>query len=155
MHTMQIRPPQTPADNLSLPEDSHARSVITATLLDFGAGGCIRVLLPGEQVGVPALSAIGLTESDVGRTVLLAFGLRAGDLPVITGRPGTGPAGSAPRAKIDGDRVVIQASRELELRCGDASIVLTHAGKVLIRGTFVLSHSRGMNRIRGAAVHLN
>lgn len=155
MHTMQIPPPQTPAENLSLPDSLGAQSVITVTLLDFGAGGCIRVLLPGQQAGVPALSAICLAEGDVGRPVLLAFGLRAGDLPVITGRPGADHKEPAMRPKRDRDRVLIQAPRELELRCGDASIVLTRAGKVLIRGNFVLSHSRGMNRIRGAAVHIN
>jgi hypothetical protein len=155
MHTMRVAAVAIPPENLSLPEPSRAASVITATLLGFAADRGIRVLLPGDQTGVPALSAISLSDDDVGGCVLLAFGLRPGDLPVITGRCGPDPGRAAIRTGIDGDRVVIQASREIELRCGDSSIVLTRAGKVLIRGSFVLTHSRGMNRIRGASVHIN
>ena len=41
------------------------------------------------------------------------------------------------------------------LRCGDASITLTRAGKVLIKENYVLSRSRGCNKIKGAAVDIN
>jgi hypothetical protein len=44
---------------------------------------------------------------------------------------------------------------ELVLQCGRASIVLTSAGKVLIRGTYVSSRSSGMQRITGASVQIN
>jgi hypothetical protein len=151
MHTRRIAAADSPVENLSV----QAASVITATLLGFEADGAILVLLPGERAGVPALSGISLSDADVGRCVLLAFGLRPGDLPIITGRCGSEPSGPAIHTKVDGDRVVIQAAREIELRCGDSSIVLTRAGKVLIRGSFVLTHSRGMNRIRGGCVHIN
>jgi hypothetical protein len=155
MHMMGIAAADSPVENLSVPEPFRAATVITATLLGFEVDGAIRVLLPGEKAGVPALSAISLSDADVGRCVLLAFGLRPGDLPIITGRCGSEPSGPSIRTRIDGDRVIIQASREIELRCGDSSIVLTRSGKVLIRGSFVLTHSRGMNRIRGASVHIN
>ena len=152
---MQVTATESSPKNMSTPEPARTASVIAATLLGFAADGGIRVLLPGDQVGVPALSAINLSDDDVGRSVMLAFGLRCGDLPVITGLRGSEPSGLAIRTKVDGDRVVIRASREIELRCGDSSIVLTRTGKVLIRGSFVLTHSRGMNRIRGASVHIN
>jgi hypothetical protein len=41
------------------------------------------------------------------------------------------------------------------LRCGKASITLTSAGKVLIRGTYVLSRSSGVNKIKGGSIQLN
>ena len=41
------------------------------------------------------------------------------------------------------------------LRCGKASITLTKAGKVLIEGSYVLSRSTGVNRIKGGSVQLN
>jgi hypothetical protein len=41
------------------------------------------------------------------------------------------------------------------LRCGQASVTLTKAGKVLIRGTYVSSRSSGVNRIKGGSVQLN
>jgi hypothetical protein len=49
----------------------------------------------------------------------------------------------------------VSAERQLILRCGDASLTLTRAGKVLISGSYVLSRSSGANRIRGAVVELN
>jgi hypothetical protein len=57
--------------------------------------------------------------------------------------------------EADGDRLVVTAEREVVLRCGDASITLTRAGKVLIKGNYVVSRSTGMNRIKGGAVQIN
>jgi uncharacterized protein (DUF2345 family) len=57
--------------------------------------------------------------------------------------------------QADDERVVVTAEREIVLRCGDASITLTRAGKVLIKGTYVLSRARGYNKIKGAAVDIN
>lgn len=56
---------------------------------------------------------------------------------------------------VDGERVVLNGAKQVELRCGEASIVLTAAGKILIRGTYVLSRSSGANRIKGAFVDIN
>ena len=56
---------------------------------------------------------------------------------------------------VDGRRVTFDASEQIELRCGKASIILTRAGKVLIRGAYLLSRSSGVNRIKGGSVQLN
>ena len=56
---------------------------------------------------------------------------------------------------IDGKRVTFDAREQIELRCGKASITLTRAGKVLIRGAYLLSRSSGVNRIKGGSVQLN
>lgn len=48
-----------------------------------------------------------------------------------------------------------EAEEEIELRCGGASIVLTRAGKVLLRGAYLLSRSSGVNRIKGGSVQIN
>ena len=50
-----------------------------------------------------------------------------------------------------GDRLVVSAADQIVLRCGDASITLTRAGKILVRGTYVLTHASGVNRIRGGS----
>ena len=63
-------------------------------------------------------------------------------------------AGEA-EAAADGRRVEINAEQEIVLRCGEASITLTRAGKILIRGEYVLSRSTGVNRIQGGAVEIN
>jgi hypothetical protein len=57
--------------------------------------------------------------------------------------------------QIDGKRVAFDAKEEIVLRCGKASITLTSAGKVLIRGTYVLSRSSGVNKIKGGSIQLN
>jgi hypothetical protein len=58
-------------------------------------------------------------------------------------------------ARVDGHRVVLDAEQEIVLRCGKASITLTRAGKVLIRGAYLLSRSSGVNRIKGGSVQIN
>jgi hypothetical protein len=56
---------------------------------------------------------------------------------------------------IDGKRVTFDAREEIVLRCGKASITLTKAGKVLIRGAYLLNRSSGVNRIKGGSVQIN
>lgn len=116
-----------------------------------------RFQVEGGAAGEPvvALSTIGLEAADVGTRVVVAY--EGGDArsPVIIGRVHD-RAGSAPSARgAERERVVIRAERDIELRCGEASIVLTRAGKVLIRGSYVLSRSRGANKIKGAFVDIN
>jgi len=56
---------------------------------------------------------------------------------------------------IDGRRVTFDAKEQIELRCGKSSIILTRAGKVLIRGAYLFSRSTGVNRIKGGSVCRN
>jgi hypothetical protein len=58
-------------------------------------------------------------------------------------------------ASVDGERLEFTASREMVFRCGEASITLTRAGKVLIQGCYLLSRSSGVNRIKGGSVQIN
>jgi len=78
---------------------------------------------------------------------------------VIQESPAPVQAHSAPpqavSVQVDGDRLLLSAEREVVLQCGDASITLTRAGKVLIKGKYVVSRSSGYNKIKGAAVDIN
>ena len=56
---------------------------------------------------------------------------------------------------VDGKRVSFNAEEEIVLRCGKASITLTKAGKVIIRGAYLLNRSSGVNRIKGGSVQIN
>ena len=60
-----------------------------------------------------------------------------------------------PEVEADGEKLVLEARREVTLRCGKASITMTADGRVTIRGTQVLSRSDGPNRVQGASVQLN
>ena len=51
--------------------------------------------------------------------------------------------------------MIVSAKEQLVLRCGKASITLTKAGKVMIQGSYVLSRSTGVNRVKGGSVQLN
>jgi uncharacterized protein (DUF2345 family) len=57
--------------------------------------------------------------------------------------------------RVDGKRVTIEAQEEVILRCGKASITLTRAGKVLIRGAYIHNRSSGAIRIKGGSIELN
>jgi hypothetical protein len=56
---------------------------------------------------------------------------------------------------IDGKTVQFNAEEQVVLKCGKASITLTRAGKVIIRGAYLLNRSSGVNRIKGGSVQIN
>ena len=93
-----------------------------------------------------------------GRGVVLQFEGGRADLPIVTGllvEEGSAAAPTEIEARVDGRRVAIRAEDEIVLSCGAASITLTRDGKVLVRGAYVETHSRGVNRIKGGAVRIN
>lgn len=126
------------------------------------ASGVIRIVIPSlcGMEAVPARSIVPLSKERIGEEVLVSF--EAGNLrsPYIIGalwQPEQPPAVSQPliEAKVDGEQVVIEGKKEIVLKCGKSSITLTRAGKVLIRGAYVLSRSSGVNRIKGGSVQVN
>lgn len=109
-----------------------------------------------------AISAIPLHEQERGKAVLVLFEHRGDERPIIVGLFASKddpdppmPTKPSLNAKLDGESLVLHAERQIELRCGEASITLTRAGKVLIRGAYVLSRSKGANKIKGAYVDIN
>lgn len=117
--------------------------------------------LPDEIV--PARSTVALRRSDVGSTVVLLFEGGHVRRPIVVGvLQERGPAADAGDARqrvvsvqADDDRLVLTAEREIVLSCGPSSITLTRAGKVIIKGSYILSRSSGYNKIKGAAVDIN
>jgi hypothetical protein len=63
--------------------------------------------------------------------------------------------GAASEARVDGKRVVLTGTEEVELRCGEASISLKKDGKLVIRGAYVETRAKGTNRIKGGSVQIN
>lgn len=51
--------------------------------------------------------------------------------------------------------VRIESEEELILECGEAKISLRADGRVVILGGYVLSRSKGVNKIKGGAVQIN
>lgn len=110
-----------------------------------------------EDSAIPAKSLASLSVEDVGKQVALAF--EDGDVarPIILGKivDGLGPP-RPPRTDFTSDDIVdLSAESEITIRCGKASITLTHAGKIILRGTYISSRSSGMSRIKGGSVQIN
>ncbi|MEQ1777426.1 MAG: DUF6484 domain-containing protein [Nitrosomonas sp.] len=121
------------------------------------------ICFPG-QPGTAALSArstIDLHGRHIGKQVVLMFETNDPTKPIIMGvlqssedSPLEQRANQV-EVEADGERMIVSAKEQLVLRCGKASITLTKAGKVLIKGSYVLSRSSGVNRIKGGSVQLN
>lgn len=107
---------------------------------------------------VRARTIAALTPADVGAQVALSF--EGGDLgkPLILGKIMRPTPPQTAEVQVDDappEVLEITGEREVVLRCGKASITLTKAGKILLRGTYISSRSSGVNRIKGGSVQLN
>lgn len=136
--------------------------VVIGELADFSASGEPLVQFPENPSSEPttARTTIKLSSSDIGCQVVLMFERGDANHPIVVGRLENATSVQPPlpgpwEADVDEERVVLSAKREIELRCGKASIILTKAGKILLRGAYVLSRSSGTNRIKGASVQIN
>lgn len=137
------------------------------------ADGQILVDFPGNNLG-PILARLTSTAEEklrrlpsVGSDVLLVFDNNESNRPVIvdtlyslvdeiTDRSADALEAQKPEeVSVDQKRICIDAQEEIVLRCGEASITLTRAGKVIIKGNYLLSRSSGANRIKGGSVRIN
>ena len=103
----------------------------------------------------------------VGREVLLVFENNDPGRPVIVDAlycqlgdiaaqsSGISEVQKPDEVTVDGKRVTFNAEKEIVLRCGEASITLTGAGKILFKGRYLTSRSCGANRIKGVSVQIN
>lgn len=115
--------------------------------------------LPGQVVA--ARTCVALRREMRGANVVILFENGNPTLPIILGvvqnsiAAEENPLQELTTVTADHERYVISAEREIVLRCGDASITLTRAGKVIIKGRYVLSRSSGYNKIKGATIDIN
>jgi Domain of unknown function (DUF6484) len=110
------------------------------------------------RLAVPASAEDIRCAMEAGQSVLLL--LEGGDpeRPVIVGFVEDRAKPAAPKvieADVDGKRVRVVAQDEVVLECGSASITLRRNGRVIIKGTYVETHSDGTNRIKGGQVRIN
>jgi hypothetical protein len=138
--------------------------VVIGRIVGIGANGLPLVDYPENPAGepVPAMATARYDLEPAGRDVALMFISGDPSRPLAIGvvaRPGGKDMVDvgAPAAEADEppERLTLSATREIVLQCGRASIVLTRAGKVLVRGAYLSLRSTGMQRILGASVHIN
>jgi Domain of unknown function (DUF6484) len=114
-----------------------------------------RTTVPLDPSRIDREVVLAFENGDVGKPIVLGVLQQREDRPTETAAPRPTTSRVPLEATIDGDQLVFSADREIVLRCGDASLTLTRAGKVLIRGTYLLSRSSGVNRIKGGSVQIN
>ncbi len=119
----------------------------------------VQVSAENDGAGIVARTVCALGPGDQGRQAVLNFENGDRHKPIILGllqtpAPPT-PAEPPVSITLDGEQLALTAKNEIVLRCGKASITLTRAGKVLIRGAYVLTRSSGVNRIKGGSVQIN
>jgi Domain of unknown function (DUF6484) len=148
-------------------------AVCLGRIVSLDEHGNATVEFPGSGAPVAVRLAVQTTSSELleimnsQRPAVLVFENGDRTLPIVTGflrelSPGappgpTNPTGPAQiiEADVDGKRVQVVGQDEIVLRCGDASITLRSNGRVVIRGTYIETHSEGTNRIQGGQVRIN
>lgn len=95
-------------------------------------------------------------EMSPGDLVLVWVSPYSGDNPVVLGCIGPSHASASVKSQSDQtDELVIEATKNLTLKCGEGSITIRQDGKILIKGKDLVSHAQRMNRIKGGSVSIN
>jgi len=157
------------------PPEVTATGTCVGRIADVDEDGRPLVTFPGNQ-GEPVLARSTLDaparagedpERLRDEPVLLVFENGDPGLPIIVGlvRQTLRPdpvrpemeldVGASRDVVVDGHRLVLEGKREILFRCGKSSMLLRPDGKVLIRGTHLVSRASGPNKIRGGSVDIN
>lgn len=152
------------------PESRIIAGALIGVVARVGDTGVILVEYPSNTRGrlLPARSIVKIEPQDAGREVVLLFEAGDPEKPIIMGFLNNREAqetilldqilAKAEKpidVKVDGETLTLTAQKEVVIRCGKSSITLTRAGKVLIRGAYLLSRSSGVNRMKGGSVQIN
>jgi hypothetical protein len=139
-------------------------SVIVGRLVGVRDYGRTPLVVFSGQAGTAAVAArstVDVHAGHVGRPVILFLEQADISKPIIMGvlrgdEDASALSESALAAvEADGERIIVSARHQIVFQCGKASITLMASGKVLIQGTYVLTRSSGVNRIRGGSVQIN
>ncbi|WP_338848519.1 hypothetical protein V8J88_06420 [Massilia sp. W12] len=110
-----------------------------------------------ESVRASLICAADLIEE--GAAVGIMFAQGNPDMPLVMGAFHASPPAQAQALEVRCDdtpqRLVLEAEQELELRCGEACILLTADGRIILRGNYISSHASASQRIRGGSVQIN
>lgn len=154
--------------------------VVIGTLVSLNDQGQPLVDFPQNlsPQAVVAMSTLAITKANVGRQVALLFANGSLASPIIMGmihaplqsilenyeiendeikkeKEQAEKNNNTEDILLDGNKLVFEAKEEIVLKCGESSITLTKAGKILIRGKYLLNRSTGVNRILGGSVQVN
>ncbi len=144
------------------------------TIVRTASDGRVAVDFPGNTFGPLGARWAGSVAEMIrdgsratGRKILLVFENDDPELPIIVDFVCESLDDAPPKSPvelqldkpdevfIDGRRVTFDAKDEIVLRCGKASVTLSRAGKIVIRGTYLINRSSGVNKIKGGSVQIN
>ena len=108
-------------------------------------------------------------KENIGREILVVFDGGNPDLPIIIGvmesiiddlvsmeiNGPENPDKKPIEIKVDGKRIEFEAEEEIVLKCGNGSISIKKEGKIIVKGTEIISRASGNNKIKGGSVELN
>jgi hypothetical protein len=159
-------------DLLSAPLAAETRAsgqILTGHLHGIDDEG--RILFVPEQGGAEAIPvAIGVALSDgvlvpAARNHQRALVVRTTENPnrmiligLVRERVNAAARDAAPgqlEVKVDGEKVQLTAESEIELKCGKASLILRQSGRVILKGTYIVTSASGPVKIKGATIALN
>lgn len=142
--------------------------VLVGLLISVEKNGQIVVDYPeNPHRPLRARSIINLTKADENEEILLTFENGNPELPIITGLIQKQPVITETSKEvllnrenvkditIDGERIIFDARKEIVLRCGEGSVKIRKDGKIIIKGTNLVSRAKATNKIKGAAVNIN
>lgn len=145
--------------------------LVVGTLVSVEDDGTVYVDYPGNVLGPLPARLVGpvagapMPTGDGGPPVALAFDNGDRSRPLVLGLVMDRWNAGAPIAAVstspgrevvvDGRTLVLNAEQELVLRCGNASIQLRRDGKLVIKGTELVSRASGTNKIKGGLVNIN
>ena len=153
--------PAVPVSNLP---SSLAPVALSAWVTGLDVRRRVLIALGEAAAPQPARLLRGISRSElfdangIGREVLVVLDAARKHQPVVVGllesedEPETSAAHTPAAPK---EAVLLEALAELVLKCGASSITLRRDGKIVLRGTHLLSRSSGPIRIKGGHVEIN
>lgn len=137
----------------AMPATTAAGSVITRLTVErVDPDGSVTVGSGGRRCDLTDTTRLAMLEP--GDEVLVWLPAAMNERGVILARTGP-PRVEAPSPDEPPAILVVEARQALILRVGDGSITIREDGKILIKGTDLVSHAQRMNRIKGGAVAIN
>lgn len=141
-------------------EERKITGVVIGTVASVSDDGriCVDLHLKPGSAAIPAAALCEIKKEDVGREVAIMF--QNGDLmrPAIIGpviRDESPDGRETEDLRAHKKTITLTAEEDIVFQCGKASITLTKAGKIIIRGKYILSRSSGVNSIKGGSVEIN
>lgn len=140
-------------DQVELDVEPTRTGILLARLEGFDESGQPLVQYAVGEQALVAQTTVPLNQKDVGTQVATSFVTGPVRTPIILGIVQNPPRMA--EVRLDGERLLLEGKKEVEIRCGKAAILLKEDGKVIIKGTHLVSRSSGANKLKGASVAIN